>query len=231
MGKNQLVFFMSIIIIVYLLAGQDNYTSQPIIYGATDSEMNIINNALDNTNENVVHSIKAIYVIDNIEIDCDGSSLGCVDLIESNHLEAEIQIVSEKNYAGLCNTFESVVYHEIGHVVDAYYNGIKDSDDVQEIYAEKYSNAHSIEKCDTEGYKKLDIEIEEINRSINELEITCNKIDNILSNWDKYGDTIPYELYNQYTADYDSYSHCIEEYTEKIDLYNELVDEQYSLLL
>lgn len=161
-------------------SGQINETEAPElkIEGANDLELLLIENALNKTPETIrkkIGIIKLAVTIDDLKqlrATCnDNKTIGCFIPLAPEYKKVEVQVASYKLHAtlGIINTFESTLYHEIGHVVYAY-DGKKDYNltylkpdnrrdgeyDITEYYADRYSQEFRRDAyfvCKNETYK------------------------------------------------------------------------------
>ena len=127
---------------------------EPTVTSENPKEIEIIKQALDNTDYKVRSHIRSINVVDKIicGLHSDNNVLGCTTshggspFIKTPYISfpfffSEIEIVPQSRYSfQICSSFESTVYHEIGHVA-----GHLKGDD-SEAFANRYSEEHTKNK-------------------------------------------------------------------------------------
>lgn len=183
----------------------------------------ILNNTEDQDAVGYISSINIVSKMDDIL--CDYNSTGCTigSFANGKLLEAKIYVLNPYSYKGLCNTFEHTLYHEIGHVVYFYKFGNNDNykEDILyieslELYAEKYADRYyNIQKegCGEEFVRQL-------KQRLDEKEKLYQFSINVLSKWDKYGDSgIPRDMYDEYLYDRNLYQDAKKEYNDVVEEY------------
>lgn len=119
-------------------------SATPIIEQNNDSRVNAI---LANIDPEIRKRIVSINIIDKEKIRQHGSDFGYVNIkknIFGNLVAANIYIVD--NYDNECYTFEYVLYHEIGHVEEAYKYGYAET--MEEDYANNFADQYIKINCE-----------------------------------------------------------------------------------
>ncbi len=208
------------------LTGLKEYTKEEIInnikINTDDNHLSsIIKDALYKTDNNTLRFIKSINVVseDKVSEICGDIAIGCADMSYSDRRisDANIYVSDLSTYIDSCGSFSHTLYHEIGHVNYSYNNGYKNSifvyeHDPEEIYADSYADRFSKEKCSSNKYKEID-RIEKETREK-------------LRSWDRYGETIPYELYDIYLKDYNANIDAINNYDNYMNSNEDIIDPQ-----
>lgn len=202
------------------------------INGADDYSKQEILTAINHTDQNVVKYISSIDVVSRIEdSECsDNNVTGCAIAnftIDNKLKEIRLYVLYRDAYKGSCNTFENVLYHEIGHAVYYYKFGDYDVNrndkiyqDSLELYAKKYADIYA--KIDKEG---CDDEIaKQLEKILNEKDAVYQFATKVMSKWDIYKDGgIPKDMYDQYLYDYDIYIDARKEYTNAVEKFKDYI--------
>ena len=202
------------------------------INGADDYSKQEILTAINHTDQNVVKYISSIDVVSRIEdSECsDNNVTGCAIAnftIDNKLKEIRLYVLYRDAYKGICNTFENVLYHEIGHAVYYYKFGDYDANrsdkiyqDSLELYAKKYADIYAKvnkEGCDDEITKQLE-------KTLEEKDAVYQFATKVMSKWDTYKDGgIPKDMYDQYLYDYDIYIDARKEYTNAVEKFKDYI--------
>lgn len=180
----------------------------------------VIRKALLDTDINSLKNISAVNVISHSEVkkrckvENDSTperTLGCFDPKDFNVYVSELPTYSSLT----CGTFENTLYHEIGHAdylsENAYvsYLEVPYMERPPEIYAFKYADQHSKDKCSSDKYKEL-------NNLLNVSEKAEKLARSQLSYWDRYGAYIPDDVYHAYMLDYNAHLQAVNRYNSNV---------------
>lgn len=176
----------------------------------------VIRNALLDTDINSLKNISAVNVMSNSEVkelckvENDSTperTLGCFDPKNFNIYVSELSTYSSLT----CGTFENTLYHEIGHAdylsKNAYvsYLEVPYKERPPEIYAFEYADQHSKDKCSSDKYIEL-------NNLLNASEKDEKLARSQLVYWDRYGQSIPEDVYYGYMRDYNAHIQAVNKY-------------------
>jgi len=188
------------------------------------------------TSINVDSQLKIAPICDDFiaELSPDGQifikTLGCF-------YQSQIYISNLDAYSNTCNTFGNTLYHEIGHADRFSKFGEAPNIQIDEDYADNYSNNFTKDKCDNIKFKNLEVALKEkenaYNDSLNVLSkwnrFSCSSCDEIQPNtsfdtvrplvcvYRTYSCGVPRELYSEYQVDYKQYTKSIAEYNDIIN--------------
>jgi len=158
------------LIFILLPEGQKESAIMPFINtiapDSSLSERELIENAINNTDKNVMAHIVFINVTtkDEVEENCQNAEVvGCTitktltATTEDTEGKRTIRIDTARIYIAnkdalkpTCNSFENVVYHEIGHVVYNYQHNFEVNDSeipAMEAFANAYADNFAKNKC------------------------------------------------------------------------------------
>lgn len=150
-------------------------------------------------------------------------------------IDSDVYIARIEDYVGYSNTFHSTLYWGIGYV-DGLAKGLSKPN--RGRYAHEYANIYAKDKENSSYYLNLNQSYTDLNQQYLNLKDQYYKLDpqfqkfksevNIttsrLSQWNKYGSTVPSDLYNEYLNDYNSNAQAITKYNDIVDKMNALSD-------
>ena len=181
----------------------------------------VIRNALLDTDINTLNNISKVIVLnhDTVMKECDAvveKALGCYNPNNYYIYASELSAYSsDASSSYSCNTFENTLYHEIGHANYLSYNNYINYSNIQyeyrpdEIFAKEYANQHSKDKCSSDKYIELKNRLNSTNKIVASTEIQ-------LAYWNRYGATIPSDVYHTYMRDYNANLKAIRDYNDVV---------------
>lgn len=144
------VVIIGLLTILYVMYNGVPHTL--VINGATDSQKDIINEAMQKIDKRVANSIYSVTVSNDLTEqkcygDIRGVFLGCTEASfnpKGGSVRADIYLANDK-YSG-CYTFNNTLYHEIGHVAYNYYFGETQDSQVlfgTEMWVNNFANQYA----------------------------------------------------------------------------------------